>query len=42
VNVGAKILSGLRNVSEADVQAAKASLRARLSHRFTHAGKRNE
>lgn len=42
MNVGAKILSGLKNVSEADVQTAKASLKARLSQKFNHAGKRNE
>lgn len=42
VSVGAKILGGLRSVSEADVQAAKASLKSRLSRRFSHASKRNE
>ena len=42
VNAGAKILSGLRNVSDADVQTAKASLKSRLARRFSNAGKRNE
>lgn len=41
-NVGARVLAGLRTVSEADIQTAKASLKSRLSHRFTHAAKRNE
>lgn len=42
VNSGAHILSGLRNLSEADVQAAKASLKLRLSRRFSHPSKRIE
>ena len=42
VNAGARILSGLRNVSDADVQTAKASLKSRLARRFSNAGKRNE
>lgn len=42
VNTGAKILGGLRSISDADVLAAKASLKSRLSRRFAHATKRNE
>jgi hypothetical protein len=35
-------LGGLRSISDADVLAAKASLKSRLSRRFAHATKRNE
>lgn len=42
MNAGARVLSGLRSLSDADVQTAKASLKSRLSRRFANAGKRNE
>lgn len=42
VNTGAKIIGGLRNVTDADVQTAKASLKSRLSRRFCDPSKRNE
>lgn len=42
VNVGAQILGQFRNLSETDVEIAKASLKSRLARRFSSAVRRNE
>lgn len=42
MNVGAQILGQLRNLSENDVETAKASLKSRLARRFSSAVRRNE
>lgn len=42
VNLGARTLGQLRNLSEIDVAIAKASLKTRFARRFTDASKRNE
>ena len=42
VNVGASTLSGLRNVSEAEVEVAKSVLKARLARHFNCSRRRLE
>lgn len=42
MNVGAQTLNSLKNASEAQVEAAKAVLKAKIAHQLAHSGVRLE